>query len=62
MLQHHQFFAENFHVPVINDLAKKFYDLGIRLYATTGTAEMIRTLDIEVTSVPGISSRTSCLT
>ena len=39
----------------ILDLAKKFYDLGIRLYATTGTAEMIRTLDIEVTSVPGIS-------
>ena len=39
----------------ILDLAKKFYDLGIKLYATTGTAEIIRTLDIEVTSVPGVS-------
>ena len=39
----------------ILDLAKKFYDLGIKLYATSGTAEMIRTLDIEVTSVEGIS-------
>ncbi len=39
----------------ILDLAKKFYDLGIKLYATTGTAEIIRTLDIEVTSVDGVS-------
>ena len=36
----------------ILSVAKRFYDLGLKLYATTGTAEAIRTLSIEVESVP----------
>ena len=36
----------------IISLAKRFYDLGIRLYATSGTAATIRQLGIPVTSVP----------
>lgn len=32
-------------------LAKRFHDLGIKLYATTGTAEAISRLGIDVTSV-----------
>jgi len=33
-------------------LAKRFHDLGIRLYATAGTAEAIRQMGIPVESVP----------
>ncbi|MBQ9010887.1 MAG: carbamoyl-phosphate synthase large subunit [Clostridia bacterium] len=36
----------------IISLAKRFYDLGIELYATSGTATAIRSLGIPVTSVP----------
>ena len=36
----------------ILSVAKRFYDLGLKLYATTGTADAIRTLSIEVESVP----------
>ena len=36
----------------ILSVAKRFYDLGLKLYATTGTAEAIRTLSIDVESVP----------
>ena len=35
-------------------LARKFSDLGLRIYATAGTAQVISTLGIHVTSVPGI--------
>ena len=35
----------------IISLAKRFYDLGIALYATTGTAQAISTLGIDVISV-----------
>ena len=35
-------------------LAKKLDDLGFKLYATEGTAEAIRPLGIEVTTLPGI--------
>lgn len=36
-------------------LAKRFFDLGIRLYATTGTAASIAQLGIDVTSVSNYS-------
>ena len=36
-------------------LAKKFSDLGLRLYATAGTADTIRTLGIDVTTVDRLS-------
>ena len=36
----------------IISLAKRFYDLHINLYATTGTAEAIRQLGISITAVP----------
>ena len=39
----------------ILSLAKRFYDLGIDLYATSGTADAIRQLGIEVTSVANAS-------
>ncbi len=35
-------------------LAKKFYDLGFKLYATSETAESIRSLGIGVTEIAGI--------
>ncbi|MBQ9327504.1 MAG: carbamoyl-phosphate synthase large subunit [Solobacterium sp.] len=35
----------------ILDVSKKLYDLGMKLYATTGTAETIQSMGIEVTSV-----------
>ncbi len=38
----------------ILDLAKKFADMDAKLYATPGTAEVIRTLDVEVTPVDDI--------
>ena len=34
--------------PDITALAKRFYDLGIRLYATAGTAEAIAQMGIPV--------------
>ena len=37
-------------------LAKKFSDLGLNIYATAGTADTIRTLGIEVTTVDRLSS------
>lgn len=37
-------------------LAKKFADLGLNIYATAGTAETIRTLGIEVTTVDRLSN------
>ena len=36
----------------ILSLARRFYQMGLRLYATTGTAETIAALGIEVTAVP----------
>ncbi|MBQ9827181.1 MAG: carbamoyl-phosphate synthase large subunit [Lachnospiraceae bacterium] len=36
-------------------LAKRFYDLGMDIYATTGTADVIRSLGIPVTSVANAS-------
>lgn len=42
---------ENDYEEIIS-LAKQFYDLGIKLYATTGTAETIKSLGIDVVSVP----------
>ncbi len=41
---------ENDYQEIIS-LAKRFYDLGIRLYATSGTAAAIAQLGIEVTAV-----------
>lgn len=41
---------ENDYQEVIS-LAKRFYDLGITLYATTGTANAIASLGIDITSV-----------
>ena len=38
--------------PEISSLAKRFYDLGIRLYATAGTAEAIERMGLPVESVP----------
>ncbi|MBQ8093200.1 MAG: carbamoyl-phosphate synthase large subunit [Clostridia bacterium] len=42
---------ENDYQEIIS-LAKRFYDLGLALYATSGTADAIRQLGIPVTSVP----------
>jgi len=39
----------------IVSLAKKLYDLGIRLYATRDTAEAVASLGIEAVTVPGLS-------
>ena len=39
----------------ILDLAKKFADMDAKLYATPGTAEVIKTLDVEVTPVADIT-------
>ncbi|MBR4703478.1 MAG: carbamoyl-phosphate synthase large subunit [Oscillospiraceae bacterium] len=41
--------------PEIISLAKRFYDLGLRLYATAGTAEAISQMGIPVESVPNAS-------
>ena len=41
--------------PEVISLAKRFYDLGIRLYATAGTAEAISRMGIPVESVPNAS-------
>ena len=38
--------------PEILALARRFYELGLRLYATSGTATAISALGIEVTAVP----------
>ena len=38
--------------PEITGLAKRFHDLGIRLYATAGTAEAIARMGIDVESLP----------
>ncbi len=40
--------TDQYEVP---DLARKFYDMGFRLYATEGTAETIRDFGMEVTVV-----------
>ena len=45
---------ENDYQEIIG-LAKRFYDLGLTLYATGGTAETIATLDIAVTAVANAS-------
>ena len=45
---------ENDYQEVIS-LAKRFFDLGIRLYATSGTADSIAQLGIDVTSVSNYS-------
>ena len=37
--------------PEVVQLAKKFHDLGLKIYATEGTANAIRTIDIDVTVV-----------
>lgn len=37
--------------PEVVQLAKKFSDLGLKIYATEGTAKAIRTIDIDVTVV-----------
>ena len=37
--------------PEVVQLAKKFADLGLRIYATEGTAKAIRSIDIDVTVV-----------
>ncbi|MBQ6562838.1 MAG: carbamoyl-phosphate synthase large subunit, partial [Clostridia bacterium] len=42
---------ENDYQEIIS-LAKRFYDLGLSLYATSGTADAISSLGIPVTSVP----------
>ncbi len=42
---------ENDYQEIIS-LAKRFYDLGIELFATSGTADAIRQLGIPVTGVP----------
>lgn len=42
---------ENDYQEIIS-LAKRFYDLGIELFATSGTAAAIRQMGISVTSVP----------
>ena len=44
--------VEDADYPEITALAKRFYDLGIRLYATAGTAEAIGRMGIEVKSLP----------
>ena len=41
---------ENDYQEIIS-LAKRFFDLGLKLYATSGTAQAIRTLGIPVTTV-----------
>ncbi len=40
--------TDQFEIP---DLARKFYDMGFKLYATEGTAEVIRDFGMEVTVV-----------
>ncbi|MBR3556535.1 MAG: carbamoyl-phosphate synthase large subunit [Oscillospiraceae bacterium] len=44
--------VEDADYPEITGLAKRFYDLGIRLYATAGTAEAIGRMGIPVESLP----------
>ncbi|MCD7860292.1 MAG: carbamoyl-phosphate synthase large subunit [Oscillospiraceae bacterium] len=46
---------ENDHQEIIA-LAKQFFDLGVTLYATAGTAAAIRQLGIEVTTVSSIDT------
>ncbi|MCD7774887.1 MAG: carbamoyl-phosphate synthase large subunit [Clostridiales bacterium] len=47
--------------PEVVQLAKKFHDLGLKIYATEGTARVIRSIDIDVTVVNKLydSSNTS---
>ncbi|MBR3273628.1 MAG: carbamoyl-phosphate synthase large subunit [Clostridia bacterium] len=40
--------------PEVVDVARRFSDLGCALYATEGTAAAIATLDLPVTTIPGI--------
>ncbi|MBR7187400.1 MAG: carbamoyl-phosphate synthase large subunit [Clostridia bacterium] len=42
------------------EVARRFADLGCALYATEGTAEVIATLGLPVTSVPGIRESDHC--
>ena len=44
--------VEDADYPDITALAKRFYDLGIKLYATVGTAEAIGRMGIPVESLP----------
>ncbi len=46
--------VDEYDYPEIVDVARRFSDLGCALYATEGTAQAIATLDIPVTTIPGI--------
>ena len=47
--------VDSYDYQEILDVAKKFSDLAMKLYATKGTAETIRTMGIEVTSVDNVT-------
>ena len=46
----------------ILDVSKKLYDLGIKLYATTGTAEAIASMGIDVTAVSNATESNEIVT
>ncbi len=51
---------ENDYQEVVS-LGKRFHDLGIRLYATTGTAKSIASLGIDVIDVPNLTKNNTIL-
>ena len=52
--------VDEYDYPEIIGVARRFADLGCRLYATEGTAEVIATLGLPVTSVKGIRESDHC--
>ncbi len=46
--------VDEYDYPEIVSIARKFYDLGCRLYATVGTAQVLATMGIAVNTVPDI--------
>ena len=52
--------VDEYDYPEIIGVARRFADLGCRLYATAGTAETIATLDLPVTPVAGIRESDHC--
>ena len=52
--------VDEYDYPEIIGVARRFSDLGLRLYATEGTAEVIQTLGLPVQSVKGIRESDHC--
>ena len=52
--------VDEYDYPEVISVARRYADLGCRLYATQGTAEVIETLGLPVTSVRGITESDHC--